>query len=78
VVDAETVSNGSPDTMIAVYDGDGNQVAFNDDFTGRESRLEYTPSADGTYYVLVTAWDGDGPDGTTGDYTLSFTALHTP
>jgi len=78
VVDAETASSGSPDTMIAVYDDDGNQVAFNDDFTSRESRLEFEPSADGTYYVLVTAWDGDGPDGTTGDYTLSFTSLHTP
>ena len=78
VVDAETASNGVPDTMVAVYDAGGTQLAFNDDFTGRESRLEFEPGADGTYYVLVTAWDGDGPDGTTGDYTLSLTTLDTP
>jgi len=78
VVDAETSENGAPDTMIAIYDESGNQVAFNDDFTGRESRLQYEVPADGVYYVLVTAWDGDGPDGTTGSYTLSLTSLHTP
>jgi len=78
VVDAETVENGAPDTMIAIYDASGAQVAFNDDFTGRESRLQYEVPADGIYYVLVTAWDGDGPDGTTGNYTLSLTSLHTP
>ncbi len=78
VVDAETVDSGAPDTMIAVYDESGTQVAFNDDFTGRESRLSYQVPADGIYYVLVTAWDGDGSNATTGPYTLSLTALHTP
>jgi len=77
-VDAETASSGVPDTMIAVYDSAGNQVAFNDDFTGRESRVEFTPDADGTYYILVTSWDGDGPDGTTGHYDLTITQLDTP
>uniref|UniRef100_UPI00257C3643 pre-peptidase C-terminal domain-containing protein n=1 Tax=Oceanithermus sp. TaxID=2268145 RepID=UPI00257C3643 len=78
VVDVETVNSGEPDTMLAVYDSAGNMVAFNDDFTGRESRLEFTPSADGTYYVLVTSWDGDGEDGTTGNYILSLTELVVP
>ncbi|WP_456413000.1 pre-peptidase C-terminal domain-containing protein, partial [Oceanithermus profundus] len=78
VVDVETVNSGEPDTMLAVYDSAGNQVAFNDDFTGRESRLEFTPSADGTYYVLVTAWDGDAGGSTTGNYVLSLTQLDVP
>ena len=78
VVDVETVNSGEPDTMLAVYDDAGTQVAFNDDFTGRESRLEFTPDADGTYYVLVTAWDGDAGGSTTGNYVLSLTRLDTP
>ncbi|WP_293174621.1 S8 family serine peptidase [Oceanithermus sp.] len=78
VVDAETASSGVPDTMIAIYDSTGTQVAFNDDFTGRESRVEFTPGVDGTYYILVTSWDGDGPDGTTGPYDLTITQLDTP
>jgi len=78
VVDAETANSGEPDTMIAVYDGGGTQLAYNDDFTGRESRLEFTPTTDGTYYVLVTSWDGDGADGTIGSYILSLTLLDTP
>ena len=75
VTDTETTTNGAPDTMIAVYDSSGNQVAFNDDFSGRESRLEYTPDTAGTYYILISSWDGDGPDGTTGNYSVSFTSL---
>jgi len=78
VVDTETIESGAPDTMIAIYDSGGAQVAFNDDFTGRESRVRFTPDASGTYYVVITAWDGDGPNSTTGDYTATFTKLDTP
>ena len=78
VADTETASSGAPDTMIAIYDSDGNQVAYNDDFTGRESRVQYEVPADGNYYVLVTAWDGDGSSSTIGAYTLSLTLLDTP
>ncbi len=77
-VDVEAVSSGAPDSMIAIYDKNGKMVAYNDDFTGRESRVHFKVPADGTYYVLVTAWDGDGPDTTTGDYTLSLTLLDVP
>jgi hypothetical protein len=69
VADTEAVSSGKPDTMLALYDANGTQVAFNDDYTGRESRLEYTPTAAGTYYLVVVSWD----NATTGDYTLSVT-----
>ncbi|GEM88597.1 S8 family serine peptidase [Oceanithermus desulfurans] len=78
VADVEAYASGAPDTMLAVYDSNGDQVAFNDDFTGRESRLEFTPGTSGTYYVLVTAWDGDAGGSTTGDYVLSLTLLDTP
>lgn len=78
VVDVETVISGEPDTMVAIYDSAGSQVAFNDDFSGRDPRLEFTPTADGDYYVLVTAWDGDGSGGTTGSYFLNLTQLDNP
>ncbi len=74
VADTEAVSSGKPDTMLALYDASGSQVAFNDDYTGRESRLEYTPTTAGTYYLVVVSWD----NATTGDYTLSVTEKDQP
>ncbi len=76
VADVETLTDGDPDTMIAIYAADGSQVAFNDDFTGRESRVNYEVTADGTYYVLVVAWDNDTP--ATGNYGLTITSHVNP
>jgi len=54
------------DTVIYLYDGQGNELAFDDD-GGDEawaSRLEWTPSGSGILYVKVTAWlqTSSGPD----------------
>jgi len=79
VADTETASSGKPDTMLALYDAEGTLIAFNDDFTGRESRLVHTVGEDGTYYLVVAAWDGDNPDNvTTGNYLLTLTQLDRP
>lgn len=54
---AETSTPTGPlDTMLAVYDADGNEVAFNDDSSGFDSRVSYTLPDDGTYYLLVTGF----------------------
>lgn len=88
VVDVETEVSGAPDTLLGLYyvrDDAGTQVveqvAFNDDFTGRESRLSYTvPDGDaGTYYAVVVPWDAfSGTNGTFGDYGLTVTARVNP
>ena len=75
VADVETEESGVPDTLLGIYNEDGEQVAFNDDYNGRESRAIYTSETDGTYYVVVIAWDSINPNNaTTGDYGLMLTS----
>ncbi len=79
VADVETLSSGSPDTLLALYDAEGQQVAFNDDFTGRESRVTYTSETGGTYYAVVTPWNAVDPDSaTTGEYGFIVTRFLNP
>ena len=78
VADTETKTSGAPDTLLALYNADGEQVAFNDDFTGRESRVFYTAQEGGTYYVVVVAFDAAGTSGTTGTYGLIINSFINP
>ncbi len=79
VADVETEESGVPDTLLGIYNEDGEQVAFNDDYNGRESRALYTSETDGTYYVVVIAWDSVSPaNATTGDYGLMLTSYLNP
>jgi len=67
-VDARILSEEGPDSVLQVFDTDGNVVAQSDDdfapdelfAPGRQdSYLEFTPDADGTYYVGVSSF-GNG------------------
>ena len=79
VADVETLSSGAPDTLLGLYDADGQQVAFNDDFTGRESRVTYTSEEGGAYYAVVVPWDAVSPDNaTTGEYGFIVTSFLNP
>ena len=79
VADVETATSGAPDTLLALYDAAGKQVAFNDDFTGRESRVDYTSEAGGTYYAVVVSWDAINPrNATTGPYGFIVTSFLNP
>ena len=78
VADVETLESGAPDTLLALYNADGEQVAFNDDFTGRESRAFYTAETGGTYFVVVVSWDAAGTSGTTGAYGLIINSFINP
>lgn len=79
VADVETVESGEPDTLVGIYNEAGEQVAFNDDANGRESRAFYTSEDAGTYYVVVVAWDAINPDNaTTGPYGLMLTSYLNP
>ncbi len=46
------------DTFIELYDASGHQLAFNDDYgSGTDSRIHYTFSSGGTYYVRMRQYD---------------------
>ncbi|MEL7355538.1 MAG: DVUA0089 family protein [Cyanobacteria bacterium J06560_6] len=67
-VDAQINSEDSPDSVLQIFDADGNVVAQSDDDFApdelfapgrRDSYIEFTPDADGTYYVGVSSF-GNG------------------
>ncbi len=56
---AAGASGSITDTVLVLYDADGNLVAGNDDVNGSLfSTLLHTPEADGTYYIAVQGFDG--------------------
>ncbi len=62
------VPEGELDTIVAVYDENGNLVTFNDDVgfpSDISSLLAFTATSTGTYYIDVLAYPGQ-----TGGYTL--------
>ena len=71
VADAE---GNALDPMLAIYDAQGNQVAFNDDANGLNSALSYVPSASGEIFVEARAFS----DQATGAYRLNATAAPMP
>jgi hypothetical protein len=70
---------GSPlDPMLALYDEQGNLLAFNDDYYGLDSAISYRIPQTGRYFLRVMPYGGPyrgGPDYT---YTLSLTLLIPP
>lgn len=61
------------DTYLRLYDASGNLIAENDDIdlgVDRNSRLGFTASESGVYYIEVDSWDGGSDDERTGEYTL--------
>jgi hypothetical protein len=49
-------TNDDFDSFIGVYGPAGTVVASNDDAIGRASKLSYTATATGTYYVVASNW----------------------
>ena len=66
VVAAEIVAwrDGSQlDSLLTLYDAAGAVLAFNDDYFSRDSRVSLTLPADGTYYLEVEDYSGQGGAG---------------
>ncbi len=60
------------DTFLRLRDNNGNQLAYDDDSGGNyNSRLLYTPSASGNYYIDAASWY----EGSSGAYTLSYKVI---
>lgn len=102
-VDARILSEDGPDSVLQVFDADGNVVAQSDDdfapdelfAPGRQdSYIEFTPDADGTYYVGVSSFAngefdfdnspydpnvaGSGAGRSDGPYTLNLSLNEAP
>ncbi|WP_231704120.1 M10 family metallopeptidase [Cochlodiniinecator piscidefendens] len=62
------------DTILAIYDADGNRVGQNDDMsrTSRSSQLEITVETSGTYYVAAYSYNG-----ASGSYNITATDMGT-
>lgn len=62
------------DPMLAIYDTEGNQLAFNDDSNGFNSALAFAPGASGDIFVEARAFS----EAATGGYRLSVTGAALP
>lgn len=62
------------DTLLRVLDASGTLVAINDDAVGFDSRLTFSPSVSGTYFLSA----GSYYDGFAGTYRMAITEIPTP
>lgn len=62
------------DPMIAIYDGETNQLAFNDDANGLNSALMFAPAQSGEVFVEARGFS----EAATGRYRLSATSAPLP
>ena len=78
-ITSKPVDGNAMDTVLRLFNSAGSQLAVNDNFTGLYSRLDYTFTATGTYYIGVSGAanvgynanaGGSGDAGSTGDYRL--------
>ena len=64
----DAASGSGLDSYLRLLDVNGNQLSFNDDAVGLNSRLTYMATTTGTFYVSA-----QGYSASTGSYTLSIT-----
>ena len=57
------------DPTLTLLDPDGSQVAYNDDFVGRDSQITYEAQSDGVYLAVARGYGGRS----VGDYYLNVT-----
>lgn len=59
------------DTVFTLYARDGTKLARNDDYGSLASRIDFTPETDGTYFLRVRQFDGEGRADRTYDVRVS-------
>jgi hypothetical protein len=74
-IDVDASQFGSPlDPTLELFAPDGvTSLAFNDDYDGLDSRIRYTISTTGSYYIAIRAFGGGG--GTGEFYTINFNTI---
>lgn len=85
-IDAFSTLDSPVDSMLFLFDAQGNELAFNDDEASGslDAHLEYLVNGGETYYLAVAGYGngdfnvnypGSGEAGDTGDYTLNIDLL---
>lgn len=64
---AEEREDALDDPLLQVMDADGNVLAYNDDYNGLNSQIDFVPTRSGPVYVVAGAF----ADASAGAYTLS-------
>ena len=59
VFSTEAIVGGNVDTVLYVRDASGNALAFNDDSSGTYSKIRFTATTSGTYYIDVGVWGNE-------------------
>jgi len=72
-IDAQAIGSFL-DSYLYLYDTDGvTELAYNDDYDGLDSHIEYVLPADGTYYLKVREYHDGSEGGPDYFYTISLT-----
>jgi Ca2+-binding RTX toxin-like protein len=66
----DATAGSSLDSYLRLLSATGQQLAFNDDAVGANSRLSFTATTSGTYYLSA-----QGFEASTGSYNLTMTAV---
>jgi subtilisin family serine protease len=66
----DATAGSSLDSYLRLLSATGQQLAFNDDAVGANSRLSFTATTSGTYYLSAQAFEAS-----TGSYNLTMTAV---
>lgn len=66
----DATAGSSLDSYLRLLSATGQQLAFNDDAVGANSRLSFTATTSGTYYLSAQAFEAS-----TGGYNLTMTAV---
>ncbi|MBL8798808.1 MAG: VCBS repeat-containing protein [Planctomycetia bacterium] len=73
-IDAQSIGSGL-NSHVRLFDLDGNELAANDDFDGRDSRLTFQVVQGGTYYIGVSAAGNAAYDPTSTEPALGGTTV---
>jgi len=84
-IDIDARINGSSlDSILRLFDSEGNQVAVNDDFGSLDSFISFDPSVSDIYYIGVSSFSnfdynpfvaGSGTGSSTGEYNIDINLI---
>ena len=74
--------DGSPDTVLKLFDSKGGHIKTNDDIDGAigelNSEFQFVPEVSGVYYISASAYTGNPSQDNKGAYTVTVTEMEPP
>ncbi len=75
-------TDGSPDTVLKLFDSKGGHIKTNDDIDGAKgdlnSEFQFAPEVSGYYYISAGSYNGNPNQDNSGDYTITVTDVDRP